>query len=112
VGKNNKEIIKEWGKLTTKSQLLAAIKAHCLECAGSWKDLKECPGSQFCKLHEYRLGVDPEGPSPAKQDVGRRLAEYNKSQQLLVNSSIESLDKFFTGEYKGEIYKGEIQKNN
>jgi hypothetical protein len=86
-------------KMTTKLQLLAAIKAHCLECAGSWKDLNECPGSKVCRIHPYRTGQDPEEASEAMKAKGRHLSEAKKSKLLHENLYPESHESYFTSEY-------------
>ena len=35
-----------------------AIRAHCIECVGSAKNVKECPDVE-CNLFPYRFGKSP-----------------------------------------------------
>lgn len=67
--------------MTTKTQLLRAIRQHCLACcSGSFADVELCQGSEFCAIHPYRFGTDPDEPSEAMKEKGRRIAELRKAQ--------------------------------
>ena len=52
--------------MTTKKEILQAIREHCLDCCdGSWRDVRDCTsiltpeGTRRCKLYPYRFGTDP-----------------------------------------------------
>ncbi len=67
--------------MTTKTALLQTIRKHCLECCGgSYQEVENCtsgptaaPYSQ-CALWAFRLGKDPDGPSEARREAGKKLA--------------------------------------
>ncbi len=40
---------------------LKAIRAKCLECSGTWYEVKLCPVEK-CALHPYRFGKNPYRP--------------------------------------------------
>ena len=45
--------------MTTKAEILSAIREKCLDCAGgSWLEVREC-GSGNCALRPFRFGADP-----------------------------------------------------
>lgn len=74
--------------MTNKIELLAVIRKRCLECcSGSFQDVEGCTSGpdaapySTCALWAYRLGKDPEKPSEAMQEKGRKLAEI-RTQQL------------------------------
>lgn len=59
--------------MTTKAQLLKAIRKHCLECCGGlWTEVRDCTpvimpsGERRCTLYPYRFGKDP---APAKRGM-------------------------------------------
>ena len=71
--------------MTTKTELLKTIHKHCLECcSGSWKDVQNCASGpdakpySTCTLWQFRNGVDPEQPSEAKREAGKRLSLARK----------------------------------
>ena len=50
--------------MTTKAELLAAVRAKCLDCAGgSFREVELC-GSGNCALRPFRFGTDP---TPARR---------------------------------------------
>lgn len=71
--------------MTTKTELLQAIRKNCLNCCGgSYSDVENCtadpnakPYSQ-CALWIYRSGMDPEEPSEAMKEKGRKIAQLRK----------------------------------
>ena len=45
--------------MTTKAELLAAVRAKCVDCAaGSFREVELC-GSGNCALRPFRFGTDP-----------------------------------------------------
>lgn len=79
--------------MTTKTSLLQTIRKHCLDCCGgSYVDVLNCTSGpdakpySTCALWAFRLGVDPSGPSEARQRAGRKLALRNKAK---VNAQVE-----------------------
>lgn len=69
--------------MTTKKEILLAIREHCLECcSGSWKEVEMCSYSvpfaskRRCKLWPYRFGKDP---NPARR--GENLKKYAESKK-------------------------------
>jgi hypothetical protein len=71
--------------MTTKTTLLQTIRKHCLECCGnSYSEVEGCTaglkarGYTQCALWIYRLGVDPEEPSEAMKEKGRKIAQIRK----------------------------------
>ena len=69
--------------MTTKTQLLQAIRHHCMECcSNSYIDVEMCPGSENCSIHPYRLG-DPDEPSEAMKESGRKLAQSRHKKRGL-----------------------------
>lgn len=82
--------------MTTKTELLKIIHKQCLTCCGgSWLEVKECTGGKktnefdTCWLHPFRFGTDPEKPSKARQEAGRKLAEKKKLK--VVSKTISSI---------------------
>lgn len=66
----SKELPKEAGfiiseRKTDKLTPLKAIRVKCLECAGSPKEVRNCP-IYNCPLYPYRMGHNPK-----RQGVGR-----------------------------------------
>lgn len=68
--------------MTTKKELLRTIRKHCLNCCdGSYSDVKECASGpdaspySTCVIWPFRLGTDPEEPSEAMKEKGRKCAE-------------------------------------
>lgn len=66
--------------MTTKTVLLQTIRKHCLECCGgSFKDVDNCAAApnashySSCALWIYRNGKDPDEPSEAMQEKGRKM---------------------------------------
>jgi hypothetical protein len=50
--------------MTTKAELLAAVRAKCLDCGGgSFREVELC-GSGNCPLRPFRFGADP---TPARK---------------------------------------------
>lgn len=45
-------------KVPKKSILLKTIHDHCLDCVGSYAELKDCQGEE-CGFYTYRFGIDP-----------------------------------------------------
>lgn len=75
--------------MTTKTEILKKIRQQCLTCCGgSWLEVENCTGgsktNEFttCYLHPYRFGTDPEKPSKARQEAGRKLVEVRKLKAL------------------------------
>ena len=71
--------------MTTKTELLQIIRKHCLNCcSGSYQDVEKCSSGpnvkpfSTCALWAYRLGTDPDGPSEARKEAGKKLAQRNK----------------------------------
>ncbi len=76
---------------TGKKSKVRQIKAHCLECAGTIAEVKECNGKllrkndngNICYLHPYRMGKNPRrtktAPRPlvgiAKKRAGEALMD-------------------------------------
>lgn len=74
--------------MTRKTDLLKAIRLHCLNCCGgSWLDVENCTSGpdarpyNTCVLWPYRLGTDP-NPSQSKVESGRRLAHQTNGETL------------------------------
>jgi hypothetical protein len=45
--------------VTTKKEVLSALRAKCLDCAGgSKREVSKC-GAYTCRLHPFRFGRDP-----------------------------------------------------
>ncbi len=70
---------------TTKTKLLQTVRKHCLNCCGgSYLDVENCAaGSNAetysqCALWPFRLGKDPEEPSVAMREKGRKISEKQK----------------------------------
>ncbi|KKG56166.1 hypothetical protein [Methanosarcina mazei] len=67
--------------MTTKTELLLTIRKNCIACCGgSYQEVENCtsgptaaPYSQ-CALWAFRLGKDPDGPSEARREAGKKLA--------------------------------------
>ena len=64
--------------MTTKQEILSAIRKHCLNCcAGSFKEVEDCstllsPHKEaHCLLYPYRLGSDP-NPNKSKVEAGKK----------------------------------------
>ncbi len=56
--------------MTMKSEILAAVRAKCMDCCGdSPLAVKECGGGN-CALYDFRLGTDPH-PSETKAAAAR-----------------------------------------
>lgn len=83
----------EGDNMTTKTALLKAIRTHCLECCGgSYQDVENCTAgpnarspNYICGLWDFRLGKDPEGPSEAMKEKGRRMSA---SRQKAPNKTV------------------------
>jgi len=57
--------------MTTKKQILKAIKDNCYDCSGQdWKEVKDC-NIPSCPLYPYRMGKDSR-PSVAESERGRK----------------------------------------
>ncbi len=68
--------------MTTKTELLKAVRRHCLNCcSNSYTDVETCPadteigGFPKCELHRFRFGIDPDEPSEAMREKGRKAAK-------------------------------------
>jgi len=60
--------------MTTKSQILRAIRKHCVECmVGRRCDVAKCAAAG-CHLHRFRMGQDP-SPGIAAKERAREMAE-------------------------------------
>jgi hypothetical protein len=65
---------------------LKAIRAHCLDCAGSAHEVNKCMALR-CPSWPYRMGINPYRKPPsneqrqAMQERGQRLARANKSRR-------------------------------
>jgi hypothetical protein len=56
--------------MTMKSEILAAVRAKCMDCCGdSPLAVKECGGG-CCALYPYRSGIDPR-PADGKVAAAR-----------------------------------------
>jgi hypothetical protein len=81
--------------MTTKGEILKAIRSNCLECCcGSSKEVELCPVE--CSLKSYRFGKDP-NPS--------RMSNFPKTsltqEDFLENSCLEGVrvpSSHFAGE--------------
>ncbi|MGB9940275.1 hypothetical protein [Methanosarcina sp.] len=68
--------------MTTKTELLQVIRKHCLECCGgSYLDVEKCTAGpeaklSTCTLWAYRMGKDPDGPSEAKIEAGKKSFRF------------------------------------
>jgi len=67
--------------MTTRKELLRTIRRHCLNCCSdSYVDVETCPagektgGFARCELHRFRFGRDPDEPSEAMREKGRKAA--------------------------------------
>ena len=38
---------------------LKAIRAHCIQCVGTYAEIKECGGEKSCPLYAFRFGKNP-----------------------------------------------------
>ena len=38
---------------------LKAIRAHCIQCVGTWKEVENCGGEDTCPLFDFRFGKNP-----------------------------------------------------
>lgn len=38
---------------------LKAIRAHCIQCGGSYNEIKDCGGEGICPLFDFRFGKNP-----------------------------------------------------
>ena len=38
---------------------LKAIRAHCIQCVGTYNEIKECGGDGTCPLFDFRFGKNP-----------------------------------------------------
>lgn len=38
---------------------LKAIRTHCIECVGSYSEVRECGGEGSCVLFPFRFGKNP-----------------------------------------------------
>lgn len=72
--------------MTTKTKILSTIREHCRACCGgSTADVKNCPSGpgaaaySICVLWPFRFGVDPDEPTEAKKEQGRRLNRREKT---------------------------------
>lgn len=75
--------------MTTKAEILKAIRTHCLECCGgSWLDVENCTSGpdaepySSCGLWAYRFGKDP-APAQSRVEAGKVYAEkfgYQKKE--------------------------------
>ena len=63
----------KWKKMTTKNQLLQAIRRNCLKCLGNSRiEVENCSMSD-CELRPFRFGKDPE-PSKRRGKAARDAA--------------------------------------
>lgn len=57
----------------TKTEILKAIRAHCLDCCcDNAVEVKMCPCDK-CSLHELRFGKDPRPRVLSPEEKARRL---------------------------------------
>jgi hypothetical protein len=75
--------------MTTKTELLQTIRKHCLECcSGSYSDVEKCTSGpnakpySTCALWVFRLGKDPDEPSEAMKEKGRKITLSRKTREL------------------------------
>ena len=60
--------------MTTKSAILKAVRAKCLDCSGgSAQEVALC-GSGNCALHAFRFGRDPSPSRGAPKALARKNA--------------------------------------
>ena len=85
--------------MTTKTELLEVIRKRCLECCGgSCQEVENCTSGSnaalynTCALWAFRLGKDPEGPSEARREAGKKLAQRRKEMPNL-NKCVELREK-------------------
>ena len=71
-------------KLRDKSIIspLRRIKAHCLDCADSYENVKACDGlllpSEKCHLHAYRFGTNPQLKRQLTNEQKEKLRERGR----------------------------------
>jgi len=66
---------------------LKAIRLKCLECAGSFKAIKNCTSAE-CSLYIYRLGHNPQRKGIGVRDNLFRLKGRHSSGQVFTKSGI------------------------
>lgn len=60
--------------MTTKAEILAAIRGKCLSCCNeSWKEVELCTVEK-CILYPFRFGKDPTPAKGGKRLPGKKLA--------------------------------------
>lgn len=75
--------------MTTKTALIQTIRKHCLDCCGgSYQEVEDCASGpnakpySTCALWAFRLGTDPDGPSEARREAGKKLAQRKQVRQM------------------------------
>ena len=51
--------LKNEGKMEHITKPLKAIRAHCIQCVGTYAEVKECGGEKSCPLYAFRFGKNP-----------------------------------------------------
>lgn len=79
--------------MTTKAELLQAIRKHCLECCGgSWAEVRDCTpmitpsGERRCTLYPYRFGSDPK---PARKSDNLDGHRHNSEKDMEMSGGID-----------------------
>jgi hypothetical protein len=71
--------------MTTKAQILKAIRKNCLECScGSETDVRECRIVE-CQLHPFRMGKDPHPGRTFKNPTSGRA---NIAREAKINGGV------------------------
>ena len=75
--------------MATKTVLLQTVRQHCLNCcSGSYKDVENCASGpnakpySTCALWVFRLGKDPDEPSEAMKEKGRKITRSRKIREV------------------------------
>ncbi len=60
---------------------IKAIRAHCLDCAGSTGEVRKCP-STTCKLFPFRFGTNPFCKRGTEEANAKRSEALKKRWQV------------------------------
>ncbi len=67
--------------MTTKGEILKAIRSHCLECCcGSDMEVKICTVGLKCALYPYRTGKDPKPARKGRKDAFQNVAKMKGNE--------------------------------
>ena len=76
----------------SKKQIWQAIRAHCLECVGTYPEVAECDGETWtgkCPIHPYRFGKNVNDEKVSKNKLRQAIREMCK--QCIGGFKCESL---------------------